>query len=82
MTEPSQYALSKQSIYYVGKASTRQDISLDTLSYKVDDTANASQVEFYKQFSPARHAVHGSKIKNGVLVTQSLLPAIFVFTDS
>ena len=69
MTQPSQSALSKQSVH-TGKTSTRQDISVGYFVQPgyAQDTADASQVDY----SPARHVVHVSLPHSNVLITQAM----------
>ena len=71
MTQPSQFALSKQSVH-TGKTSTRQDVGYFVQPGYAQDTSDASQVECVEPTllpgicSPCRAAIQN------VLITQAM----------
>ena len=73
MTQPSQSALSKQSVHS-GKTNTRQDISVGYFvppAYS-QDTTDASQVECVEPSLLPAYVVHVSLPYSNVLITQAL----------
>ena len=74
MTQPSQSALSKQSVHS-GKTSTRQDISVGyfILPAYSQDTTDASQVEYVEpSLMTGKYVVHVLVPYSNVLITQAL----------
>ena len=75
MTQPSQSALSKESVH-TGKTSTTQDTSVGyiVLPGYAQDTSGASQVECVEPYLLPAHnyAVHVSLPYSNVLATQAL----------
>ena len=83
MTQPSQSALSKQSVH-TGNTNMRHAISVGyfILPGYAPCTADASRWNVLSLLSRPAYVVHVSLSYSNVLITQALYTAIFVFTDS